>query len=94
MATKMPSACLNCRKPRPVTAKRFPHGLCWRCYRTPGVAVKYPPLKRGHDKTARRHREPTEAELDELIERQRADLPAWWQDECDREPLVYTLVRC
>lgn len=58
--------CRHCQK---VRANR-PRGLCWGCYYTPGVLELYPSTS----KFAKR-REPTQAELDALIEEQRKTMP-------------------
>lgn len=50
-----------------------PRGLCKRCYQTPTVRNLYPVNPKYMDRG-----EPTEAELEAMVEEQMQCLPDWW----------------
>ncbi len=74
--------CRHCHRFRSLQGR----GLCAMCHRTPAIRELYPrifPMQNG----ALDH-EPTEAELDAMIEEQMRpeNLPPWW-DECESRQL-------
>jgi len=69
--------CRNCGRVLTLHARR----LCYRCNHTPGVKERFPI----QDCFARVHiHEPTEAEVEALVEQQMRCLPTWWATERDR----------
>lgn len=74
------SPCRHCGQTRPVAAR----GLCHPCYETPGRREQYGklPCRVVQDSPYGLDHEPTEAELDAIIEEQRKCLPANWA-ECE-----------
>lgn len=67
--TDVPRDCIHCRRPH----RDYRHRLCGRCRSRPELRSRYRHMPR---------REPTEAELDAMIEQQRKNLPSWWK--CER----------
>ena len=68
--------------------KLYARGLCKECHRDPEIRAEFPP-KIGAGCGPRAAREPTEAELDELIAVQLTCLPSWWNEpepESEAEP--------
>jgi hypothetical protein len=104
----MSQPCRHCTGP--IRGRSAPRGLCWRCYRTPGVWEATPRLKPGPKRageaaqevspTAENDREPTAAELEAMIAEQLAALPEWWFLDCARVRAaehgvrVYRVARC
>jgi hypothetical protein len=100
----MPGACRHCEKPlgRRCGAGR---GLCWTCYRLPDVRAQYcryvaGPRVGGGKRERPEEDEPTAEEIERMVAEQMANLPAWWDEEFERERdreyalKVYALVKC
>ncbi len=66
----MMELCKHCRL-RPQGQRK--RGLCWKCFDRPKIRAQY--------SMERQEPEPTEAELNELIEKQMKRLPKWWSKE-------------
>ncbi len=60
--------CLHCQSAPGVA----PRGLCFPCYRQPGVRDLYP------TRVVRPDHEPTALEIENLVAEQLTRLPSWW----------------
>ncbi len=64
--------CSHCKKTLVIHGR----GLCQTCWRQPKIRNRYRPRQSGGGT-----REPTMAELDALIAKQRETMPSWWNKE-------------
>lgn len=88
--------CRHCNRYQTVHSR----GLCWTCYRTPGLKDQYPPMPKAEasrlgakasleKRQAMREEfgteEPTDEQLEAMIAEQRKKLPRWWKDDAEQE---------
>lgn len=64
--------CVHCKKNR----QSKPRGLCFPCFQDRSIRCQYATATGREAK-----REPTEEELNAMIEEGYRNLPAWWYDE-------------
>ncbi len=79
------TTCLHCGPTHRTLAAR---GLCWACSSRPGIRklyprFTYPKVRAATPRSANYGREPSEAELNRMIEEQMRpeNRPLWWDDE-------------
>ncbi len=65
--------CLFCDS----TVLRTKKGLCVRCYRDKGIRLL--------EKATEEEDEPTEDEIERMIEEQMKVLPVWWEDDVRKQ---------